>query len=1308
VRSFSRGAVAAAVAAVVIASSLAAGWVPVPASAGGVAVAFSVSSAEPAGADWAGPPATASPGPVPSAPATVEVAPPFVPAAGEALLGPVPAATPARVAVGLPSMDPDGLAAFVATASVPGTPEYRQFLSAATADARYGASPQELRSAEAYFEGFGLSATAHSDGLLLLVSGPAGGLDRAFGTTLDEYGSSSGSAFVSHATAASLPSSLAATGVFGLGDATPLTPALSPVDGAVLGPDASCGPSPGGLAPCEVQTAYNESGLLANGTDGAGTRIGIVDAYSGEENQSQLAADLGTFASASGLSAGTVDYEYPVPTAEDLNSSTTNPDWDLEDALDLEWARAAAPGAAIAMTFSPDAEAGLYDAVDALVANDSVNVLSMSWGEPDVGVYDAYLTPCSTACNASSDGSYAILGPVLELGAAEGISVFAASGDCGAADGTSGVSTNFPASDPYVTGVGGTVLSVGSGGVYASESAWSGNATGATAPGCDNQGGSGGGYAPFPEPWWQVGIPDPTGARGVPDVALNAGTAVGIVVDGAFTSVGGTSAGTPAWAGFAALADQLAGGDLGLLDPSLYQILASGGYAQDFHAITEGNNGAYSAAAGWNPVTGLGTPILTALLPALLRGGGLPGGSLSTFVYASPRYGAAPQNVSIAVATTGGTAPYPLEGVSFGDGTSAAVTGGLVNHSYASPGVYLVQSYAFDASGNATVAPPVVVDVGGHALTVNLTASVSDPGVGEAVTFAATASGGSGPYRFQFFFGDGAFSPLGPDAGTAHVYAVAGGFCAEVVANDSSVPSNAAASARVAIAVGGAPTPSCGNPASPLTLSPIPAALVRDAPADLLAPPFAASGGATAPDGLAPSVVLRSNESYSEACGCAIFPSPGNFSVSEWYNDSVGDQAFATANLTIVPGMDATFATSNMSGPAPLTVYFFAKVKGGYGANASDTVWTFGTGNGAVGHTVEYVYENPGEFVATGLLEDSGGGNASEAFVIDVEPPGSSGARGVSFTVSPATNVLAGEPVTFTASPVGIPTSEAPADVNWSLDAGQTAWGDTVTTTYAGPLPPALDNTLTIGASVTDPYFVPLVNATARLPNFFALGPGGAVPATSDLALAGAVSPDHGIVPFPIFGNATFGGLRPVNVEWSFGDGTESGGLSFEHVYYGPAGYTVSLTASDSFGNRIVRVFGVAAGPVLGIAGGPDPGSGARPLTVVIHAEAYGGKGPPYTYLWTFPNGSRSTSTNGTLYFPDVGDYRLSLNVTDRSGAQAERIWTIVVQYPYPDLPLETILGGAGIGALLALAPRLVGWIQKPREKLIVDGKSKW
>jgi kumamolisin len=187
-----------------------------------------------------------------------------------------------------------------------------------------------------------------------------------------------------------------------------------------------------------------------------------------------------------------------------------------------------------------------------------------------------------------------------------GITVTVAAGDNGSSDGVNDGKNHvdFPASCPYVLACGGTRL-VSANGVITSETVWNDGAQG---------GATGGGYSTvFARPAWQASdVAQPK--RGVPDVAGNADPETGynILVDGQQMVVGGTSAVAPLWAALALLLSQKLNRRLGFISQSLYPQDAS-----DFRDITMGNNGAYSAAAGWDPCTGLGSPMGAQLLQAL-------------------------------------------------------------------------------------------------------------------------------------------------------------------------------------------------------------------------------------------------------------------------------------------------------------------------------------------------------------------------------------------------------------------------------------------------------------------------------------------------------------------------------------------------------------------------------------------------------------------------------------------------------------------------------------------------------------------
>jgi kumamolisin len=195
----------------------------------------------------------------------------------------------------------------------------------------------------------------------------------------------------------------------------------------------------------------------------------------------------------------------------------------------------------------------------------------------------------------------------FDIAAQRNISVCCASGDDGSRDdGTSlRAHADFPASSPYVLGVGGTRLVAGNGGI-ASETVWDDGPGSATGGGISRY---------FPVPPWQSGahvppsvnLPHRSG-RGVPDVAADADPVTGVYViraDGRqYAVTGGTSAAAPQWSALLACVNQALGAPVGFLNPLLYTKVARDAVRD----VTFGSNGAYAAGPGWDPCTGLGTP----------------------------------------------------------------------------------------------------------------------------------------------------------------------------------------------------------------------------------------------------------------------------------------------------------------------------------------------------------------------------------------------------------------------------------------------------------------------------------------------------------------------------------------------------------------------------------------------------------------------------------------------------------------------------------------------------------------------------
>lgn len=274
---------------------------------------------------------------------------------------------------------------------------------------------------------------------------------------------------------------------------------------------------------------------------------------------------------------------------------------DGEVLLDVEVAGALAPGAQHVVYFAPNTDAGFLNAVSIAVhATPTPAVISISWGGPE----DTWTAQARTALDSAFQDATAL-----------GVSVTAAAGDNGSSDGQSDGQphVDFPASSPHVLACGGTSLPSPT----ARETVWNDGAGG---------GATGGGVsAVFARPTWQqnAGVPAPrsgTGTgRGVPDVAGNADPATGyqVLVDGARTVIGGTSAVAPLWAALIARLAQALGQPLGLLQPQLYAGVAPGQAVAGLKDVTSGLNGTYTAAAGWDACTGLGTPNGAALLQRL-------------------------------------------------------------------------------------------------------------------------------------------------------------------------------------------------------------------------------------------------------------------------------------------------------------------------------------------------------------------------------------------------------------------------------------------------------------------------------------------------------------------------------------------------------------------------------------------------------------------------------------------------------------------------------------------------------------------
>jgi subtilase family serine protease len=421
------------------------------------------------------------------------------------------------------------------------------------------------------------------------------------------------------------------------------------------------------FTPTSMQNSYNVSKLYAAGHEGQGVTVAIIDSF-GDPN---IKSDLNVFDTAMGLqrmcgetgiactsNMPTFQHEYwdgktivkaPPPGSHGTGIQTRNI-WALETALDVEWVHSIAPKANILnVTTNPAETLGvqgfpqMMNAEQFIVDNHLASVISQSF--------------------AAAEETFASTQSLLNLrhafisAAADGVTVLGSSGDSGTANTTftpvksPGIfpypTVEWPASDPLVTGVGGT---------YLCTNPFDGKSVDSVDPpvNCQNNPGvreigwidSGGGFSHvFAKPSYQDTLPagsTPIGSmRGVPDVGYQASSRTGVLVyetapgstglacpsgnpcSAGWYVVGGTSSSCPQWAALVAIADQIAGHGLGLINPKLYALASGPSYGSYFYDVTTGNNQAnpsvpgYPATTGWDPVTGLGTPNAANLVPAL-------------------------------------------------------------------------------------------------------------------------------------------------------------------------------------------------------------------------------------------------------------------------------------------------------------------------------------------------------------------------------------------------------------------------------------------------------------------------------------------------------------------------------------------------------------------------------------------------------------------------------------------------------------------------------------------------------------------
>jgi subtilase family serine protease len=379
-------------------------------------------------------------------------------------------------------------------------------------------------------------------------------------------------------------------------------------------------------SPQEIRNAYNLTPVLNAGYDGTGQTIVIIDSF----GSPTIANDLATFDAGYGLpNPPSLTVLSPLGSVPFDPNGPDEIGWAAETTLDVEWAHAMAPGANIVVMTSPvDETEGVQGLPEFLqleqfaVNNHLGNIISQSWAATENTLFDDH----GHGVINSFESFYQSLPQ-------KGVTVLSSSGDSGSANiDVNGnnfpfPTVNYPASSRWVTCVGGTSLFADTSGNYQSESVWNNGPGSATGGGISQL---------FEEPGYQKNtLPGSAQTllnhhRGIPDISWNANPRTSILVylsfpglPAGFFRIGGTSEGSPQWAGIIADGNQWAGHPLGFLNEKLYAIGNSSAAATAYHDVTVGDNSnqgipGYSATTGWDAATGWGTPNVAVLLADLI------------------------------------------------------------------------------------------------------------------------------------------------------------------------------------------------------------------------------------------------------------------------------------------------------------------------------------------------------------------------------------------------------------------------------------------------------------------------------------------------------------------------------------------------------------------------------------------------------------------------------------------------------------------------------------------------------------------
>ncbi|HEY1903940.1 MAG TPA: S53 family serine peptidase [Terracidiphilus sp.] len=673
-------------------------------------------------------------------------------------IGRLPANQIMQLDIVLPVRDQAGLESFLNDVYDPSSFSYHRFLSVQEFTERFGPTQADYDAVVNFAKANGLAVVGGSrDGMEVQIKGPVSAVEKAFHVAMLTYQHpTEGRTFYGpdREPTTSLPFPL--WHISGLDNFSVPHPMILkksdyakahgiPEDKVVTHATTGSGPSASFLG-SDMRAAYYGGTALT----GAGQNLGLFE-YEGTD-----LADLTTYFK-------NVDQtnNVPITLLSTDGTSTSCLDTraggdcdDTEQTLDMTQAIGMAPGLSSLVMYIGSTDTAIISAMT--THSPLPTTIGCSWG----------WTPADPST----------LDPYFEKMAAQGQNFFAASGDSST---WSKSNEAWPADDANIVSVGGTDLTTASaGGAWKSETAWTD---------------SGGGISPdsIAIPAWQKlsGVINSsnkgsTTLRNGPDVSANANFTFYTCADQTTclaNEYGGTSFAAPMWAGYIALANQqaLANGDstLGFINPTIYAQNITSAYATDFHDITSGTSGSYSAVTGYDLVTGWGSPNGTGLINALA-----PTSQTPAFTIA-----ASPTSVSVVAGSSGSSTITTTVSGGFDSAVALSASGQPSGVTVA----FNLASIAAPGSGSSavTITVPSTVTAGTNTITVT--------GTGGGLTHTATISltvTAAGTPAYTLTASPTAVSVVQGSSGSSTITtAVSGGFDSAVALSASGLPTGVTA-----------------------------------------------------------------------------------------------------------------------------------------------------------------------------------------------------------------------------------------------------------------------------------------------------------------------------------------------------------------------------------------------------------------------------------------------------------------------------------------------------------------------------------